>query len=297
MELLQLIIKEPHTEGPGIEPPTHHLALVVVKSFKLVPTQGRGHKRVGGKAQEPEQGQDADADRVDDVHPNVSIQRIIDMHVVRAIDPPLGFGPRPSMSFFMYNQDGRQAVARPHFDGVPSGGPRGPSPLRDHLDMPKYHQQDAWDAETNAPSSNFVYDFDVYRYFVRDEWREVFAHGPDGVCRGGSLDTLVDAFSEGAELKVGVGGLCDDLGSTLGHEVFVHVGPGYYHTDRRIFCAGTQPLVRVKPGIPMQYETGASDFGWLMPRTDGRVSRWLCNPYTLTFAKSEARYPLRWLAR
>jgi hypothetical protein len=27
---------------------------------------------------------------------------------------PDGFGPRPSMSFFLYNQDGHQAIGRPH---------------------------------------------------------------------------------------------------------------------------------------------------------------------------------------
>jgi len=33
-----------------------------------------------------------------------------------------GFGPRESMSFFLYNQDGHQAIARPYLDGrVPTG--------------------------------------------------------------------------------------------------------------------------------------------------------------------------------
>lgn len=219
------------------------------------------------------------------------------MNLRMPINPPEGFGPRASMSFFMYNENGRQAIARPYLDGVPATGVPGPSPLDDHRDMPKYHQHDGWDTATNAPSSNFTYDFEVFRYFVRDDWREVFGHAADGSVTGGSLDALVAAFSGGAEIKVSIRGLCRDLGGDMDHEVFVHTGPGYYSTERRIFCAGTQPVVRVKPGIPMRYESRGWDFGWIMPRTDGFVARWLCDPYTLAFRKSEARYPLRWFVR
>jgi hypothetical protein len=163
--------------------------------------------------------------------------------------------------------------------------------------MPKYHQHDAWDTGTNAPSSNFTYDFEVFRYFVRDDWQEALAHQADGQVTGGSLDALIDAFSAGAEVKVGIRGLCGDLGGGLAHEVFVHTGPGYYSTERRIFCAGAQPVVRVRPAIPMSYVSQGWDFGWLMPRTDGFVARWLCDPYTLAFAKSEVRCAIRWFVR
>ena len=105
------------------------------------------------------------------------------------------------------------------------------------------------------------------------------------------------AFCEGAEIKVGIRGLCAELGGDMDHEVFVHTGPGYYSTERRIFCAGAQPAVRVKPSIPLGYESRGWDFGWLMPRTDGFVARWLCDPYTLKFGKSEGRHPLRWFVR
>lgn len=219
------------------------------------------------------------------------------MNLRMPIVPPAGFGPRASMSFFLYNEDGRQAIARPYLDGAPEAGVPGPAPLDDHSDMPKYHQQDAWDTGTNAPSSNFIYDFGVFRYFVRDDWREALAHDAVGRVTGGSLDALVEAFSAGAEIKVGVRGLCADLGGNSEHEVLVHAGPGYYSTEQRIFCAGTQPVVRVKPGISMRYESRGWDFGWLMPRTDGSVERWLCNPYTLKFAKSRGAYALRWLVR
>jgi hypothetical protein len=217
------------------------------------------------------------------------------------INPPEGFGPRPSMSFFMYNQDGRQAIARPYLDGMAPTGAPGPAPLDDHSDMPKYHQFDSWDAGTNAPSSNFVYDFHRYRFLVCDNWEEVYANSADGRPEFGSLETLAHAFSQGREIKVGVRGLCDDLAEPTAaapdHTVFVHTGPGYYATDRKLFTAGCQPLVRVRPGVPMHYTTRGWDFGWLMVRSDGFVARWLCDPYTLQFHKSERRHAVRWFAR
>ena len=219
------------------------------------------------------------------------------------ITPPERFGPRPSMSFFLYNQNGQQAIARPHLDGA---SPRGePGPATDSVlpgyHSPKYHEQDAWDTETNAPSANFIYDFDVYRFFVRDEWREVFAHSETGAPTEGTLDQLVAAFRTGSEVKVAIRGLCDDLGepssAAMDHEVFVQCGPCYYNTERRIFSTGSQPVVRVAPAIPLRYRTRNWDFGWLMPRSDGFVARWLCDPYTLTFAKSDGRYAIRWFVR
>jgi len=113
----------------------------------------------------------------------------------------------------------------------------------------------------------------------------------------GSLDQLTEAFIRGSEIKVGIRGLCADLGSTADHELFVHTGPGYYCTERRLFSAGTQPTVRVKPAIPMRYESSGWDFGWLMVRTDGYVARWLCDPYTLKFDKSDGHYAIRWFVR
>src|SRR4051812_702256 len=54
------------------------------------------------------------------------------MTLRQPVDLPDGFGPRPSMSFFLYNQDGQQAIARPFLDRQPATGARGPSPLDDH---------------------------------------------------------------------------------------------------------------------------------------------------------------------
>ena len=223
------------------------------------------------------------------------------MTLRQPIDLPEGFGPRPSMSFFLYNQDGQQAIARPHLDAPPPEAAPGPSPLVDHGDMPKYHQHDRWDAATNAPSSNFVYDFDVYRYWVRDDWRQVLSHSAGGEVVAGSVDRLAEAFSEGAEVKVGIRGLCHDLGGESGarvdHEVFIQVGSSYYYTESRLFIGATHPLVRVTPAIPLRYISRGWDFGWAMCRTDGFVALMLVDPYTLRSRRSEGRYAIRWFVR
>lgn len=214
------------------------------------------------------------------------------------VDIPVGFGPRPSMSFFMYNQDGQQAIARPYLDGTPVSGEPGPSPLDDHSTMPRYHQHDSWDGATNAPSSNFIYDFDSYRFLVNDRWQEVLAHAADGSVLAGSVTDLADAFEQGLPVKLGIRGLCADRAPTgetpLDHEVFIHAGSCYYYTEQKLFMTGTHPLVRVRPAIPLRYVSRGWDFGWLMARSDGQVARWLCDPYTLTFQRSQARYALRW---
>ena len=212
---------------------------------------------------------------------------------------PDGFGARPSMSFFLYNQNGQQAIARPYLDGPPARGTKGPVPPRAHPDMPKMLEQGGWDSGTNAPSRNFIYDFEVYRFYVNDSWEEVFAHDADGGATSGSVDDLAEAFSEGKEVKVGVRDLCQDVGNaeTVGHELFTQVGSCYYFTESRRFVAGSHPVVRVKPVIPLLYESDGWDFGWLMLRSDGHVVYRRCDPYTLRFEDLQRKLAVRWFVR
>ena len=221
-------------------------------------------------------------------------------HLRMPVALPDGFGPRASMSFFLYNQDGTQACGRPYPDGVAADGPFGPSRLPDPGDMAKMHALSAFDAQTNAPSFNFIYAFDMYRFMVRDEWEQVLAHDADGRVQSGDVETLADAVNEGCEVKVAIRGLCDDLADdepAIDHEVFVPTGPCYYPTETKLFYAAANPMVRVRPAVPLLYASRAWDFGWLLPRTDGFVARWLCDPYTLQFKKSESRHALRWFVR
>ena len=80
------------------------------------------------------------------------------------------------------------------------------------------------------------------------------------------------------------------------HEVFVHVGSCYLYAEQELFIGATHPVVRVAPRIPLEYRGGEWDFGWLLPRTDGHLARWLCDPYTLKFTKSFSRHAIRWFA-
>ena len=223
------------------------------------------------------------------------------MSLRQPVSLPDGFGPRPSMSFFLYNQNGQQAIARPHLDGQHTT--QAPSALHidDHTDMPKYHPQDGWDGQTNAPSQTFIYDFDLYRFYVRDEWREVLSHDAKGAVQSGSVHDLADAFSQGCEVKVGVRGLCADLTedptTAIDHEMFVQTGSCYYYTAQQLFIAGTHPTIRVKPTVPLVYTSQGWDFGWLMVRTDGLVIYRHCDPYTLAFEDIEGNYPIRWFVR
>ncbi len=223
------------------------------------------------------------------------------MSLRQPIELPVGFGPRPSMSFFLYNQDGTQAIARPHLDGGPAATSFGSSPPRPPENMPKYHAFDNWDQGTNAPSHNFVYDFDVYRFCVSDSWREVLRHSATGEVLSGSLAELVEAFSSGCSIKLGIDNLCANLASesqpAVNHEVFVQGGSAYYYTEQKLFLIGSHPLVRVSPRVPMQYASRNWDFGWLMVRSDGHVVYRRCDPYALSFTDHATRNAVRWFVR
>lgn len=222
------------------------------------------------------------------------------MSLRQPIELPTGFGPRPSMSFFLYNQDATQAIARPYLDGKRPWAAPGPAAPDAPEGMPRYHASESFDAGTNAPSTNFVYDFDLYRFHVRDDWREVLAHDAQGKVLRGSLDALTQASWAGAEVKVAVRGLASTLDPAApegDEEVFVRTGAHYYYTDRRQFMLGSHPVIRVLPRQPMRYASGNWDFGWLMLRTDGHVVYRRCDPYTLAFSDLPARLAIRWFVR
>ncbi len=211
-----------------------------------------------------------------------------------------GFGPGSSMSFFMYNQNGEQAIARPYLDDSAAGRRRDLELARPPVARPKHHLIDSSDQDSNAPSQNFVYDFEVYRYWVRDDWREVFGHSAEGQDQG-SIDALERAVIDGCEVKVGIRGLCDDLMPTEetppDHEVFVRAGSCYHYTELRRLTVGTHPLVRVRPAAPMRYVSHGWDFGWLVCRTDGFVERRLYDPYSMTCTDSQTQCAMRWFVR
>lgn len=217
------------------------------------------------------------------------------------INLPGIFGARPSMSFFLYNQNGAQAIACPFFDGKAPSGKPGPSPTEEDKSFSKYHKIDLWDADTNALSSNFIFDFGSFRFCVRDDWKEVLSHTEDGTIISGSINLLSEALSNGSEIKVSIKNLCKDLtpetSHNTAHEVFIKTCACWFCTEQKMFVAGTNPLVRVRPNIPLVYSSNAWDFGWMILRTDGYAVKRICNPYTLKFTDTLQNFAVRWFAR
>ena len=208
---------------------------------------------------------------------------------------PGEFGPRPSMSFFMYNIDGTQAIARPFLDG---GGPeKGSAEAGCKLEY--YHDLGSNDHDTIAPSGNFVYDFYSYKFYTNESFEEVYANDECGRCVSGSLKKFTDAACEGAEIKAAVSGICDELceGEAPRHELFIHTGPMYFYTETDYLLAESHPFVRVKPQIPMRYESGNWDFGWMIVRTDGHVAGLWYDPYTLKTSRTFGKHKIRWFVK
>ncbi|MBM4072961.1 MAG: hypothetical protein FJ271_29145 [Planctomycetes bacterium] len=243
------------------------------------------------------------------------VQESMDMRVTYLIDDrwcagvlslrqpvqlPDRFGPRPSLSLFLYNEDGQQAIARPFLDGVAASPTSGTSAPADHSRMQKYRELSRFDDGTNAPSSNFVYSFERLRYLVREDWRELLRHQADGRVVSGSINELVNEFRNGAEFKIGIRDLCADLtssGPTLSHEVFVQLGSCYLYTDQQLFIAATHPIPRVRPALPMTYASRNWDYSWLIVRSDGHAALLVYDPYSLQPRRQFGRFELRWFCR
>lgn len=203
----------------------------------------------------------------------------------QALNPPFGFNGTPRMSYFLYTTDGEQAAANVFFGPPPD--PAAPFGTRvvnpTYADMPKMGPDELFDGGTIAPARNFVYDFERYRYFVRDDWQEL-----------DSFDAIEAAQVAGREIKVGVAGL---LGSGPTHEVFIGVGSGFLHTGPRVYSCLTHPLVRVAPAVPLRYASGNWDVAWVFLRTDGFAIIRRMDPQTHAWTDTETRLACRWFAR
>lgn len=218
------------------------------------------------------------------------------------LHPPFGFnGLQPKLSLFLYNMDGQQACANLLLDNTAALAPGSFEEMPAPADMPKMSSMVVFDGNTTGPSRNFIYDMEVYRFFVRDEWEEVLAYDAEGGVTGGSPEQLEAAQIAGKEIKVGIRDLCSDLAADaappLPHEVFTHVGSGFYHVPQRLYNALTLPVVRIAPAIPLLYGNANWDISWIYLRTDGHATRRDLNPCTRKFQDVPARYACRWLAR
>ena len=107
----------------------------------------------------------------------------------------------------------------------------------------------------------FVYEFERYRYWIRDDWELMFAHEADGTVTDGSWRELHDAHQAGKDIKVGLVNLCADLaGESREHVVFSPAGSSWTHTPTELIETQSHPLVRVAPGKPLGY--AGSRVGW-----------------------------------
>lgn len=215
------------------------------------------------------------------------------------LHPPFGFnGTQPKMSYFLYNMDGQQACANVLLDDkAPSAEPGTHLQIPTPAAMPKMSPEDVYDLGTTGPSRNFIYDMEVYRFFVRDDWEEILAHDATGRVLRGSFDSLEQAQSAGREIKVGIRDLCADLGDGPTHEVFSLLGSGFIHTGLRVYDTLTHPLVRVAPAIPLHYRSRNWDVTWVYLRTDGNACLRSLDPYTRRFSDKPRRLACRWFAR
>lgn len=208
---------------------------------------------------------------------------------------PDRFGEMASMSFFMYNENGLQAIARPYLENKTPPQEQGPG-----CDESKYHDYGGNDQDTNAPSKNFVYDFYSYKFLVNDGWQEVLSHDENGNILSGDPKLLDEASNAGWELKVAIKGVCNGLwgeDNLPEHELFIQTGPHYYYSETGYMVAETRPFVRVKPAIPMRYESHNWDFGWAIVRSDGHVAGLYYDPYTLEPKRTFSRHAMRWFIR
>ncbi|MBQ4528092.1 MAG: hypothetical protein II998_08465 [Clostridia bacterium] len=219
---------------------------------------------------------------------------------------PDRFGERASMSFFMYNEDGTQACARPYLDAKGYYEVEGSAPCemfnggKDGEPMEHMHMGKSFDEGTNAPSINFVYDFYSYKFLVQDEWTEVLSHDENGNVLSGSAKALDEASSAGCNIKVAISGICEGLWGETNlhkHELFIECGPHYYYDENNFMICETRPFVRVKPSIPMTYESHNWDFGWAIVRSDGHVSGLFYDPYTLKIRRTYSQKAMRWFVR
>ena len=218
---------------------------------------------------------------------------------------PDRFGERPSMSFFMYNQNGLQACARPFLDGAGHFEQEGNEPAemfnggKDGAPMEYMHSIDSF-SSGNCVGTNFIYDFYSYKFLVQDDWTEVLSHDADGNVISGSAKLLEEASEAGCEMKVGINGICEGLSgikNTMNHELFIQTGPHYYYTQNGFMVAETRPFVRVVPEIPMTYKKDNWDFGWAIVRSDGHVAGLYYDPATLKYRKTYTRHPMRWFIK
>lgn len=207
-----------------------------------------------------------------------------------------GFGYPNSLSLFLYNQDGRQALARWVMDGTTAKSIRKDT---ERFGMRKMHTMDIFDSDTPGVSKNFIYDFEYYDFIVNDCYEEIYANTGEDVCIKGNIGDLEDAYRCGRGIKLAVKGISGVLWGDRGHEdeIYIHCGSSFYYTKDRLMITNTLPLVSVPADIPLSYKPRSYRYCWIVARTDGRVEIRSYNPFDNLWETRAAFLPLRWFAQ
>ena len=207
-----------------------------------------------------------------------------------------GFGYPNALSLFLYNQDGRQGIARLVMDGTIDKTVKRDS---EHGGYPKMVTLGINDEQTAGISKNFIYDFENFDFIVSNCYREVYAHNRDGRRTFGSKEALAKAYRNGRGIKLAVKGLSKVLWGNTGHEdeIFIHCGSSYYYTKDRLMFTNTLPFVSVPADIPLTYKPKSFRYCWIIARSDGRLEVRAYNVFKNTWETRAARLPLRWFAQ
>jgi hypothetical protein len=227
--------------------------------------------------------------------------------------PVIGFNPEagPRMAFFMYDVDGQQGVSSLLLDASPYGAPGVEEWQDPPAAMPKMSRRHAHDLGSLAPSSSFVWEFERYRFWVRDDWQLALAHDAQGEVTAGSWEALHAAHQSGREVKVGLVDLCAELdphgtfaatattttAAPVPHVVFSLGGSSWTHRPNQLIETMTHPLVRLCPRRPLEYSSGCWDVAWVFIRSNGEAVVRRLDPYTRQFADHTTRLGCRWYFR
>jgi hypothetical protein len=205
------------------------------------------------------------------------------------------FGYPNSMSLFLYNQDGKQAVARLVLDGTIDNSLHKDS---EKSGIPKMVTMDIFDEGTPGVSKNFIYDFEFYDFMANDCYEEIYSNDAEGNCTSGSIDALADAYRSGRGIKIAISGISDVMWGDSGHhdEIYMHCGSSYYYTVDKLMASNTHPFVSVPADIPLLYKSRSFKYCWAVAQTDGRAEIRGYDPFDGIWKTTESRLPVRWFS-
>ena len=106
----------------------------------------------------------------------------------------------------------------------------------------------------------------------------------------------VDALRAGCEIKAAIRNFRRAEGES-DYELFTCLGSSYYSTGSGHLAINSQPLVLVRPNVPLRYTSGNWTPGNMLLHNTGRVEFWSYDPYTMEYAKSAESCAIRYFAR